>query len=86
MKRLPGLLLVMGIVGCGQNENAGNAVDPSVGADDQLVTDSGGGKESSSHAEPATSTASAKSAGRRESKAFGDNGIPHPDRPNPQIR
>ena len=59
MKRLPGLLLVMGIVGCGQNENAGNAVDPSVGADDQLVTDSGGGKESSSHAEPATSTASA---------------------------
>ena len=29
---------------------------------------------------------SAKSAGRRESKAFGHNGIPHPDRPNRQIR
>ena len=28
MKRLLGLLLVMGIVGCGENENAGNAVDP----------------------------------------------------------
>ena len=30
------------MVGCGQNENAGNAVDPSIGADEQLVTDSGG--------------------------------------------
>ena len=29
---------------------------------------------------------SAKSAGRRESKAFGHNGIPNPDLPNPQIR
>ena len=45
MKRLLGLLLVMGMVGCGQNENAGNAVDPSIGADEQLVTDSGGEKE-----------------------------------------
>ena len=28
MKRLLGLLLVMGMVGCGEKENAGNAVDP----------------------------------------------------------
>ncbi|MEE3371258.1 MAG: hypothetical protein VX346_18130, partial [Planctomycetota bacterium] len=42
MKRLLGLLLVMGMVGCGGKENAGNAVDPSIGADEQLVTDSGG--------------------------------------------
>ena len=50
MKRLLSLLLVMGMVECGQKENAGNAVDPSVGADEQLVTDSAGGKENSSNA------------------------------------
>ena len=44
MKRLLGLLLVMGMVGCGQKENAGNAVDPGIGADEQLVTDSSGEK------------------------------------------
>ena len=56
MKRLLGLLLVMGMVGCGQEENAGNAVDPSVfadnlgdkGADEQLVTKSVEGEENSS--------------------------------------
>jgi len=49
MKRLLGLLLVMGMVGCGQKEHAGNAVDPNVGADEQLVTESVGGKENSSN-------------------------------------
>jgi|GEM_PF-4025912 len=49
MKRLLGLLLVMGMVGCGQEENAGNAVDPSVFADEQLVTDSGGEKNDPSN-------------------------------------
>ena len=49
MKRLLGLLLVIGIVGCGQKENAGNAVDPSIGADEQLVTDSGGEKNAPSN-------------------------------------
>ena len=49
MKRLLGLLLVMGIVGCGGNENAGNAVAPSIGADEQLVTDSGGEKNAPSN-------------------------------------
>ena len=49
MKRLLGLLLVMGIVGCGQKENAGNAVDPGIGADEQLVTDSGGEKSDPSN-------------------------------------
>ena len=49
MKRLLGLLLVMGMVGCGQNENAGNAVAPSIGADEQLVTDSGGEKNAPSN-------------------------------------
>ena len=47
MKRLLGLLLVM--VGCGGNENAGNAVAPSIGADEQLVTDSGGEKSDPSN-------------------------------------
>ena len=57
MKRLLGLLLVMGMVGCGGKENAGNAVDPSIGADEQLVTDSGGEKgPSNPNAEVATST------------------------------
>ena len=49
MKRLLGLLLVMGMVGCGGKENAGNAVDPSIGADEQLVTDSGGEKSDPSN-------------------------------------
>ena len=49
MKRLLGLLLVMGMVGCGQNENAGNAVDPGIGADEQLVTDSRGEKRDPSN-------------------------------------
>ena len=49
MKRLLGLLLVMGMVGCGDNENAGNAVAPSIGADEQLVTDSGGEKSDPSN-------------------------------------
>ena len=49
MKCLLGLLLVMGMVGCGQKENAGNAVDPSIGADEQLVTDSGGEKSDPSN-------------------------------------
>ena len=49
MKRLLGLLLVMGMVGCGGKENAGNAVDPSIGADEQLVTDSGGEKNAPSN-------------------------------------
>ena len=44
MKRLLGLLL-LGMVGCGQKENAGNAVDPSIGADEQLLTDLGEKKE-----------------------------------------
>ena len=58
MKRLLGLLLVMGMVGCGGKENAGNAVDPSIGADEQLLTDSGEKKErpSNPNAEVATST------------------------------
>ena len=30
MKRLLSLLLVMGMVGCGGKENAGNTVDPSI--------------------------------------------------------
>ncbi|MEE3369040.1 MAG: hypothetical protein VX346_06840 [Planctomycetota bacterium] len=55
MKRLLGLLLVMGIVGCEQKGNVGNAVDPSVVADDQLVTDSSGGKDDRSNTEGATS-------------------------------
>ena len=41
MKRLLGLLL--GMVGCGQQGDAGNAVDPNGGADEQLVTDLVGG-------------------------------------------
>ena len=49
MKRLLGLLLVMGMVGCGGKENAGNTVDPSIGADEQLVTDSGGEKSDPSN-------------------------------------
>ena len=49
MKRLLGLLLVMGMVGCGDNENAGNAVAPSIGADEQLVTESGGEKSDPSN-------------------------------------
>ena len=49
MKRLLGLLLVMGMVGCGGKENAGNAVDPSIGADEQLVTESGGEKSDPSN-------------------------------------
>ena len=60
MKRLLGLMLVLGMVGCGQEENAGNAVDPSVFADkladnvvdevadEQLVTKAVEGKEISS--------------------------------------
>ena len=58
MKRLLGLLLVMGMVGCGGKENAGNAVDPSIGADEQLVTDSGEKEKgpSNPNAEVATST------------------------------
>ena len=58
MKRLLGLLLVMGMVGCGQKENAGNAVAPSIGADEQLVTDSGEKEKgpSNPNAEVATST------------------------------
>jgi|GEM_PF-1991129 hypothetical protein len=61
MKRLLCLLLVLGMVGCGKKENAGNAVDPSIGADEQLVTDSGGEKEgpSNPNAEVATSTPAA---------------------------
>ena len=50
MKRLLGLLLVMGMVGCGGKENAGNAVDPGIGADEQLVTKSGREKEGPSFA------------------------------------
>ena len=54
MQRLLGLLLVMVMVGCGQEENADNAVDPSVFADKfadkQLATESVGGKEDSSNA------------------------------------
>ena len=49
MKRLLGLLLVMGMVGCGGKENAGNAVDPGIGADEQLVTESGGEKSDPSN-------------------------------------
>lgn len=58
MKRLLGLLLVMGVVGCGQKENTRNAVDSSLVEDNQLVTASVGGKEDSSnaHAGAATST------------------------------
>ena len=58
MKRLLGLLLVMGMVGCGEKENAGNAVDPGIGADEQLVTDSGEKEKgpSNPNAEVATST------------------------------
>ena len=58
MKRLLGLLLVMGMVGCGGKENAGNAVDPGIGADEQLVTKSGEKEEgpSNPNAEVATST------------------------------
>ena len=68
MKRLLGLLLVMGMVGCGQNENAGNAVDPSIGADEQLVTDSGGEKSDPSNPnvkvdEPPVQTIDASPAG-----------------------
>ena len=39
MKRLLGLLLVMGMVGCGGKENAGNAVDPRPGADEQYLNE-----------------------------------------------
>jgi antitoxin component YwqK of YwqJK toxin-antitoxin module len=68
MKRLLGLLLVMGMVGCGQNENAGNAVDPGIGADEQLVTDSGGEKNAPSNPnvkvdEPPVQTGDAPPAG-----------------------
>ena len=68
MKRLLGLLLVMGMVGCGQNENAGNAVDPSIGADEQLVTDSDGEKSDPSNPnvkvdEPPVQTIDASPAG-----------------------
>jgi hypothetical protein len=45
MKRLLGLVLVMGMVGCGQREDAGNAVDASGVADGQPVTDSVGRKK-----------------------------------------
>ena len=41
MKRL---LLVMEMVGCRQQEDAGNAVDPSGVADEHVATDSVGGK------------------------------------------
>ena len=66
MKRLLGLLLVM--VGCGGNENAGNAVAPSIGADEQLVTDSGGEKSDPSNPnvkvdEPPVQTIDASPAG-----------------------
>ena len=68
MKRLLGLLLVMGMVGCGGKENAGNAVDPSIGADEQLVTDSGGEKNDRSNpnveaAEPPVQPVDAPPAG-----------------------
>ena len=68
MKRLLGLLLVMGMVGCGGKENAGNAVDPSIGADEQLVTDSGGEKSDPSNPnvkvdEPPVQTIDASPAG-----------------------
>ena len=58
MKRLLGLLLVMGMVGCGKKENVGNAIDPGIGADEQLVTDSGEKEKgpSNPNAEVATST------------------------------
>ena len=39
MKRLLGL--VLGMIGCEQKENAGNAVDPSIGADEQLGDQAG---------------------------------------------
>ena len=68
MKRLLGLLLVMGMVGCGGKENAGNTVDPSIGADEQLVTDSGGEKSAPSNPkakvdEPPVQTVDASPAG-----------------------
>ena len=68
MKRLLGLLLGIGMVGCGGKENAGNTVDPSIGADEQLVTDSGGEKSAPSNPkakvdEPPVQTVDASPAG-----------------------
>ena len=47
MKRLLGLLLVMGIVGCGGGGNGGNTAGPNVIAKDQSVTESVAERETS---------------------------------------
>ena len=51
MKRLLGLLLVMGMIGCGGGENGGNATGPSVIAKDQSVADSVEERETSPDAD-----------------------------------
>ena len=56
------------MVGCGKKEKAGNAVDPGIGADEQLVTDSGGEKNAPSNPnvkvdEPPVQTGDAPPAG-----------------------